>query len=333
MSMLPSEPFLAFRIRQGKHVTSAIERISLDALSTGRIVIRTSHAGLNFKDALATTDRGGVIRHFPRVGGSDVSGHVVHSDDPRWRPGDAVVAYAHGLGVSHDGGFAEYVRLHPEQIMTLPVGVDLLDAAALGVAGATAALAVHLLQEQGLRPDCGDVLINGATGGVGSMAIQMLAATGHRVVAVSSKSDCRDWLLRLGAHDVLSPSDVQAGAGLLASARWGAAVDSLGGEGLDALLRAMRSRGVVASVGNVGGNALNTNVMPFILRGVRLVGVNLTAYRELDELLWSRMVGDLRPPKLRELTQVITLGELPDAITRMLNGHTVGRTVVSMRSN
>lgn len=321
--------FRAFRIHRGERVLGKIDSLTLDDLSPGGIVIRARYAGLNYKDALATTEHGGVIRNFPRVGGSDVSGHVLSSDDPRWRPGDAVLAYAQGLGVDHDGGFSEYVRVRPDQLVALPPELDLLASASLGVAGFTAALAVHLLQDNGLRPGQGDVWVNGATGGVGSMAIAMLAASGYRVVAMSSKTEHSAWLRRQGAAEVLGSGDLAPSPGLLAKARGSAAIDSIGGAALDGLLRSMQPRGIVASVGNVGGNTLHTNVLPFILRGVRLIGVNLNAYRDLESLLWRRLATDLRPARLRENTRLIALDDLPEAIRQMLNAQTVGRTLVA----
>lgn len=291
-------------------------------------MIRARYAALNYKDALATTDHGGVIRNFPRVGGSDVSGHVLSSDDPRWQPGDSVLAYAQGLGVDHDGGFSEYVRVRPDQLVALPPELDLLSGASLGVAGFTAALTVHLLQENGLQPEQGDVWVNGATGGVGCMAIAMLAASGYRVVAMSSKAEHADWLLRQGAAEVVGRGELTSSSALLAKARGSAAIDSIGGDALDGLLRSMQPRGIVASVGNVSGNALHTNVLPFILRGVRLIGINLSAYRDLEPMLWRRLATDLRPDRLNENTRLLALDELPAAIGQMLNAQTVGRTLV-----
>lgn len=321
--------FRAYQISRGDRVSAAITDVSLDTLTPGEVVVRSAYAGLNYKDALATTDQGKVIRHFPRIGGSDVSGVVVASDDVRFRPGDAVMAYARGLGVDEDGGFSQYVRLRAEHTLPLPNGLDLLEATALGVAGYTAALAVHLLLESGLEPAAGNVLVNGATGGVGSMAVEMLSGLGFRVSAMSSKADEDDMLLRLGAVEMIRSSSIENSGRPLERSRWIGAIDNVGGAQLAWLTRTLRPRGVIASVGNAGGSELATSVLPFILRGIRLLGVNVSYYGELETLLWQRLATDLKPARLRHNTKLIALDQLPDRIQQMLSGQSTGRSVVA----
>ncbi|UIF89678.1 acryloyl-CoA reductase [Cupriavidus sp. UYPR2.512] len=323
--------FKAFRICRGERVRAGIANVSLDELTPGEVVLRSAYAGLNYKDALATTDHGNVIRHFPRVGGSDVTGVVVDSTDPRFRPGDAVMAYAGGLGVDEDGGFSEYVRLRAARVMPVPDGLDLLEAATLGVAGFTAALAVHLLQESGMRPEAGSVLVNGATGGVGSMAVDMLSRLGYRVSAMSGKVDHDDMLRRLGAAEVIRSGSIEDCAKPLERARWSGAIDSVGGTQLAWLTRTVQPRGVIASVGNAGGNELVTSVLPFILRGIRLIGVNVSFYGDLEATLWQRLATDLKPAHLGESAEIVALDQLPDRIGRMLAGLATGRTVVGFQ--
>ncbi len=324
--------FKAYRITRGDKVAASVANVSLNDLTPGEVVVRSAFAGLNYKDALATTDHGNVIRHFPRIGGSDVAGVVVASDDPRFRPGDAVMAYARGLGVEEDGGFSEYVRLRADRTLALPAGLTLFDAAALGVAGYTAALAVHLLEENGLTPGAGTVLVNGATGGVGSMAVEMLSGLGYRVSAMSSKPDKNDLLRRLGAVEVIRSSEAADSAKPLERSRWSGAIDSVGGSQLAWLTRTVQPRGVIASVGNAGGNELTTTVLPFILRGIRLVGVNVSFYDDLESGLWKRLGTDLKPARLRENTETIRLDQLPDRVRRMLAGQATGRTVVAFQA-
>ncbi|EFV86237.1 zinc-binding dehydrogenase [Achromobacter xylosoxidans C54] len=302
--------------------------MTLADLSPGDVVIRTAYAGVNYKDALATTEHGNVIRKFPRVAGSDASGWIVASEDPRFREGDEVAVLGRGFGVDHDGGFSEYVRVPADWVIRLPNGFALRDAATLGIAGYTAALAVHLLLEAGCQPERGEVLVNGATGAVSSMAIEMLSRLQYQVSAVSAKAGQAAYLRTLGAHAVLSPNDLADQGRPLEPARWAAGLDALGGKPLDLMLRSIMPRGCVASFGNVAGNELSTSVLPFILRGVRLIGVNLTYYLDLEAELWARLAHDLRPQCTLEQVKTITLDELAQQIQCMLDGRSWGRTIV-----
>lgn len=326
--MPANNAFSAFQIRRNGPMTSGVTRLTLDDLSPGDVVIRTAYAGINYKDALATTEHGKVIRKFPRIAGSDASGWIVTSTDHRFRVGDEVAVLGRGFGVDHDGGFSEYLRVPADWVIKLPAGLALRDAATLGIAGYTAALAVHLLQQAGCHPAQGDVLVNGATGAVSSMAIEMLARLEYRVVAVSAKSGQAAYLQALGAHAVLSAADLPDQGKPLEPARWAAGLDALGGRHLDLMLRSAMPRGCVASFGNVAGNELSTSVLPFILRGVRLIGVNLTYYLDLETELWRRLADDLKPRHTLEHVQTIALDDLAGQLQRMLDGQSWGRTIV-----
>jgi acrylyl-CoA reductase (NADPH) len=325
--------FRAFRITSEDRVKSGITRLNLKDLSNGQVVIRTAYAGVNYKDALATTERGNVIRNFPRVGGSDASGWVVSSEDPAFKPGDEVLVYARGIGVDHDGGFSEFIRVPADWVIPLPAGLTLFEAAALGIAGFTAGLTVHLLQENGVKPGDGKVLVNGATGGVATMAIDMLSQRGYQVVAMTAKMDRAESLKQLGAIDVISPAAFSDSGKPLASALWSAALDSIGGQHLSWLVRTVAPRGVVASIGNVSGSAFSTSVLPFILRGVRLIGINVSVYLDIEQRLWERLSTDLKPRHLSANVQLISLDQLADHLESMLAAKTSGRTVVDFKRN
>ncbi|CAM3656782.1 Enoyl reductase (ER) domain-containing protein [Bordetella sputigena] len=336
---VPSRSFLAYQVSAGENrgkegataLSAAIVPLTLDDLSPGDVVIRTAYAGINYKDALATIADGKVIRRFPRVIGSDVSGWVVASRHAAFREGDPVAVLGRGFGVDHDGGFAEFVRVPADWVMPLPAGMTLRDAAVLGIAGYTAALAVHLLEDAGCVPGQGDVLVNGATGGVSSMGIEMLSRLGHAVTAVSSKPGQAGYLRELGAREVMVASDLVDTGRPLETARWAGALDALGGRHLDLLLRCIRPRGCVASYGNVAGNELTTNILPFILRGVRLIGVNLTYYLDLQTLLWQRLATDIKPVHTLQHARGIPLNALAAQLRRMLDGQSTGRTVVDFQ--
>lgn len=329
-SLPDQSAFRAFQVRQGAGLTAGVVQLGLAELSPGGVLIRTAYAGLNYKDALATTEHGRVIRQFPRVIGGDASGWVVASDNPAFREGDEVAVLGRGFGVDHDGGFSQYLRVPADWVTPLPPGITLLEAAGLGIAGYTAALAVHLLEEAGVRPGQGRVLVNGATGAVSSMGIEMLARLGHGITAVSSKAGQEGHLRALGAHEVLATADLSDRGRPLEAARWAAALDSLGGQHLDLILRTLEPRGCVASYGNVAGNTLTTSVLPFILRGVRLIGVNLTYYMDLEAELWKRLATDLKPQRALDQVHTLALDDLPGQLQRMLAGLTVGRAVVDL---
>ena len=320
----------AFRILQDdqQQVRGRICSLTVAELSAGDVLVRTAFAGINYKDALAATTAGKVIRQFPRIGGLDFSGVVLASGDPRFKPGDAVLAHSRGLGVEHDGGFSTHVRLPGDWVRPLPAGLSLQDAAAIGVAGYSAALCIELMERQGLRPGNGPVAISGASGAVASHAIDMLARLGHEVHAISRKATARERLLALGAQQV--HGEVPDGGKPLDKALWAGAIDSVGGPVLDALLRTTRPKGVVAAIGNAGGNALATNVLPFILRSVSLLGVSLMTHIDLQPHLWQRLAGDLKPSGVLSQTRSIALDDLPGHLEKVLAGQVDGRVIVAL---
>ena len=324
-----SDTVRAYRIESdGTRVWGALTRLSRDALSPGNLVIRSRYAGINYKDALAGTTAGKVIRKFPRIGGLEVVGEVLSSEDARFAPGDTVIAHSMGMGVDHDGGFAEQVRVPADWALPLPEGMSAFEAGAIGVAGYSAALSIELLEREGMSPGAGPVLINGATGSVASMAVGMLSCKGYEVVALTGKREAADRLKARGAARVIVSGELEDAGRPLEKAQWAAAIDSVGGAQLSWLVRSMQNKGLIASLGNAGGNELATSVLPFILRGVRLIGVNVMVYIDLKRHLWGRLASDLKPAGLPENTRLITLDELPARMQAMLEGRSDGRAVV-----
>lgn len=325
--------FLAYRIFEeaGKSSGRFVE-LTLDELDPGEVVIQTHYSGVNYKDALAATGAGKVIRRFPCVGGVDAAGVVVHSGDDRFKTGDEVLVTGYGMGVEHDGGFAEYVRVPADWVVPLPQGLTLFDAMAIGTAGFTAALSIHRLEQNELRPENGKVIVTGATGGVSSLAIQMLAQLGYHVVALTGKDAEHDYLKSLGASEILSRKELVMGTRPLEKAQWAGALDSVGGETLAWLTRTMQQYGAIASFGNAGGIELHTTVMPFILRGVRLIGVDSAATAmPLRREIWRRLAGDLRPRLLAQAVHSVPFAELPQVFPQLLQGKQRGRTVVGIK--
>ncbi len=328
--------FRAYRIfeESGKSQGRFVE-LSLADLDPGEVVIRTHYSGVNYKDALATTGAGKVIRRFPCVGGVDVSGVVESSQDARFKAGDAVLVTGYDMGVAHDGGFAEYVRVPADWVVPLPQGLSLFEAMALGTAGFTAALAIHRLEQNELTPEKGKVIVTGATGGVGSLAIRMLSRLGYHVVALTGKTAEQDYLRALGASEILLRSEIDfAGKRPLEKMQWAGALDAVGGDTLAWLARTMQQDGAIASFGNAGGIELHTTVFPFILRGVKLLGVDSAATAmPLRRQVWQRLAGELRPEPLEQIAHRITLTELPAACARMIGGGSHGRSVVEFVPN
>jgi acrylyl-CoA reductase (NADPH) len=324
--------FKALRIfSENDKVSGRVVEATLDELSAGEVVFKTAFSSVNYKDALAATGAGKIIRSFPRVAGIDAAGTVESSLDPRFSPGEEIICTSYEFGVSHDGGFAQYCRVPADWVVPLPKGLTLHDAATLGVAGYTAGLAVELLELNGMAPASGKVLVNGATGGVATLAIDMLAKLGYHVVAVTGKDAEHDFLKKLGAQEVLSRHKLEMGTRPLEKALWAAAFDSVGGEQLAWLTRTMQPDGVIASIGNAGGIEFKTTVLPFILRGVRLVGVNSgETPMPLRRKIWGRLGADLKPRHLGNIGHVIALEDLPGYFDRMLKGQIRGRAVVKL---
>jgi len=326
--------FKAFRIHQaGKGVEARLEGLSLDDLGPGEVVIRGHWSGINYKDALAATGAGRILRRFPLVGGIDVAGEVVSSEDERYQPGDQVLVTGCGLSEEHDGGYAEYSRVRGDWVIPIPEGLDTRSAMQLGTAGFTAGLAVHRLEHNGLSPDQGPVIVTGATGGVGSLALDMLAAAGYAVTALTGKAEAADYLHGLGAAEVLVRGELEMGTRPLEQATWAGAVDNLGGETLAWLTRTMDWWGSIASIGLAQSHELHTTVMPFILRGVNLLGINSVATpRALRLAVWDRLASGLKPHHLDEIAdKAVTLAELPDVFGEYIEGSVRGRTLVDLR--
>ncbi len=327
------DKFKAFRVfSEGDKVAARIVDITLDELAPGTVVFKTAYSSVNFKDALACTGTGGkIIRNYPLVGGIDAAGTVVSSTDPGFRPGDEVICTSYDLGVAHDGGYAEYCRVPAGWVVPLPTGLTLFEAMALGTAGYTAGLAVELLQLNGMAPQKGKVLVNGATGGVATLALDMLAGLGYPVTVVTGKDGEHDFLKRLGAAEVLARQKLELGTRPLEKPLWAAALDSVGGEQLGWLTRTMQQGGLIASFGNAGGIELKTTVLPFILRGVRLIGVDSAATpMPLRRKVWERLAADLKPRHLGDIAHTIALADLPGYFERMLEGQIRGRAVVKV---
>jgi len=322
--------FNAFRIHQDEHGhRSGIEAIGLDQLNPGEVVIRAQWSSVNYKDALAGTGKGRILRRFPLVGGIDVAGTVAASTDPAYREGDAVLATGCGLSETRDGGYSQYVRLAASAVIAQPAGLSPREAMVLGTAGFTAALALLRMTDNRLTPAHGPLAVTGATGGVGSLAVDIFSRAGFEVHAVSGKADQADYLHGLGASQVL-PREALATGKPMESARFGGGLDNAGGPMLASLLAQTVPYGSVVSAGLAASPALDMTVMPFIIRGVSLLGVSSAAApRALREQVWEKLAGDWKPRHLATIcTREVGLDGLADVFEAMLAGGAVGRTVV-----
>jgi len=332
---MKTQSFRACRIHDDSgRITAAIEAVALDELSPGEVVIRVHYSSVNYKDALAATGRGKVLRRFPLIGGIDLAGVVTDSIDNRYQPGDEVLVSGCGLGESHDGGFSEVARVPADWVVPLPAGLSLFDAMGLGTAGFTAALAIDRIEQNGQQPSLGPLLVTGASGGVGSVAIDLLATRGYEVVAMTRKRNATAYLERLGAASVRSTDSLVSDTRPLQSAQWGGAIDNVGGKVLAGLLSSTRPWGSIASIGMAGGSECVTTVMPFILRAVSVLGIS-SSNCPMDRRVrvWQRLVSDLRPAHLQQIVSgVVGLDELPETFARLLEGEHQGRFVVSMLS-
>jgi NADPH2:quinone reductase len=302
-----------------------------DELSPGGVVVRVLWSGINYKDALAVTGRGKILKRFPLNAGIDAAGTVETSDDPRFEKGDAVLVNGMGLGESHDGGFAERLRVPGDWIVPLPSGLSLRESMVLGTAGFTAALAIHRMEQLGQRPELGAVAVTGASGGVGSIAVSILRSRGYEVVAVSGRPEHHEYLRRIGANEVKTPEQLELGARPLEAARFGGAIDNVGGELLAGLLRHVAPWGQVASIGMAAASDLHTSVFPLILRGVSLLGVTSTnCPMPLRTLVWERLGAELRPPALAEVvSREVGLAQVLEAAPSLVERRSLGRVLVS----
>lgn len=327
---VPASSFNAFRIHNdAAGYRSGVERISLDDLAAGEIVIKTAYSSINFKDALAGTGEGKILRRFPLVGGIDVAGHVVASTDGKFREGDPVLVTGCGLSETRDGGYSEYARLEAQWAIPLPGGLSLRESMILGTAGFTAALALHRMHDNRQTPAHGPLAVTGATGGVGSLAIDIFSRAGYEVHAISGKADQADYLSSIGASQVLDRDALAAGRPM-ESARFGGGLDNVGGPMLASLLAQTAPYGNVASAGLAASHALDTTVMPFIIRGVSLLGVaSAGTARQVRDEVWRHLGSDWKPAHLdRICTREVGLAELSQVFPGMLAGGSLGRTLV-----
>lgn len=326
-------PFKAYVIDQkdGKTV-AGFTSLREDQLDPGEVTIKVAYSSVNYKDALAATGAGRIIRRYPCVGGVDMSGTVAMSTDARFKEGDPVIATSYDIGVAHHGGYAEYGRVPADWVVPLPQGMSLLEAMALGTAGYTAALGVVRMEENGLRPENGKVIVSGATGGVGSIAIDILTRLGYHVVALTGKESQADYLKGLGAKEVMLRSSLDLSKiKPLDKALWAGAVDNLGGEVLAWIASTMQQNGTIASIGLAASMSLNMTVAPFILRGACLLGID-SGYTAmpLRRRVWERLATDMRPAHLAEMTRRIKFDELPAVFDEFIQGRAHGRVVVSV---
>ncbi len=333
MSTIPNR-FRAMRIyTEGSATRAVIEAIAINDLSPGGVVIRVAYSSINYKDALAVTGKGKIVRGSPRVPGIDLAGHVVTSDDARYQAGDAVLVTGCNIGEQIDGGYSEYARLPADTLVPLPPGLTLEEAMAIGTAGFTAAMALKRMLDNHQAPELGPMLITGPSGGVGSIAIGLFKRQGFDTVALTGKASAKSYLLAIGADEVIERQSVTMGSKALEPALWGGAVDNLGGETLSWLTRSVKPWGNIASIGLAQGHSFNTTVMPFILRGVSVLGIHsVDCPRAWRLALWQQLSSAWKPDGLltRIATRTVTLDDLPRVCEDYVAGTITGRTLVQL---
>ena len=323
--------FQGFRINKdedGYH--ASVQDISLDELSEGEVTIKVAWSSVNFKDALAGTGKGKILRSFPLTGGIDVAGHVVASSSDQFVIGDPVITTGCGLSETRDGGYSQYLRLESRWVVPLPAGLTLREAMGLGTAGFTAALCLWHMEINGQTPEAGPIVVSGASGGVGSVAVDLLTTAGYEVHAISGKLDQWEYLEKLGARQCISSKDLYWGEGLLEATRWAGAIDNVGGDMLNGLTRVIKPFGNIASCGMAGGIGLSTSVMPFIIRGINLLGINSASTpMAVRKSIWDRLAGQWKPSHLDMIIRNEgDLEGLPEVFARILESTSTGRTVV-----
>lgn len=333
-SGIQTKPFPAFRIHGNRdnRWMAGIEEVALDALSPGEVLIRAAYSSVNYKDALAGSGKGRILRRFPLIGGIDVAGVVVSSESPDFTVGEQVLVTGCGQSEVRDGGYAHYVRAEAASVVRLPQGLELREAMIIGTAGFTAALALLRMERLGQRPDQGPIVVTGASGGVGMMAIDILTRAGYEPHAITGKLDRLDFFTMLGARQVISREKLYWGQRPLEPTHWAGAMDGVGGEMLEGLTRVIAPQGNIASYGIAGGQELHTTVLPFVLRGVSLIGITASNAPRADrDEVWRRLAGDWRPAHLDAIcTREVTLEELPEVFDTMLAGDSFGRTLVRL---
>ena len=328
------ERFKAYKLTETpeRKIRAEFVDMTLDDLDPGDVVIRVAYSDVNYKDALAATGKGKILRRASCVGGIDLAGTVVSSENGRFKKGDAVVGIGFDLGVSHHGGYAQYARVPAGWLTKLPQGLTLWDAMAFGTAGYTAGIAIVRMEHEGLKPSSGPVLVNGATGGVGSIAVASLARLGYHVVALTGKESEADWLKKLGAKEILLRKTLNLEKiKPLDKSTWAGAVDSLGGDVLSWICSTMKDNGVIASIGLAASPNLNTTVMPFILRGARLLGINSgESSNDVRDTVWRRLATDMKPPLLKEMARTVPFSKLPTVFDDFINARVTRRVVVDL---
>ncbi len=325
--------FKAFLIEEAEEgVNSSFKTIDTADLDPGEVLIKTAYSSVNFKDALAATGAGKIIRRFPCVGGIDLSGVVVESSSDEFKVGQEVIATSYDIGVARHGGYAEYCRVPAKWVVPMPAGLDLFSSMALGTAGFTAGLAVERMEHNGLNPDAGPVLVNGATGGVGGIAIDILSALGYDVTAMTGKPDQSDYLKSLGAAEILDTASLDlAKIRPLGRETWAGVVDNLGGDILSWLASTVKVGGAIASIGLAASFKFNTTVMPYILRGVTLAGIDsVNAEMEVRRKVWGRLATDMKPKNLDKIVTTVAFDDLPATFEAVMQAKMRGRSVVKI---
>ena len=318
--------------QQNGQVEHHIRQLSVDDLPEGDVLVAVNYSSLNYKDCLAVAGRGKIVKRYPMVPGVDLTGDVLSSSAPDFQPGDKVLLTGWGVGERYWGGYTQQARLRSEWLISLPEGLEELKAMAIGSAGLTAMLCVMALEDQGVTPDQGTVLVTGASGGVGGVAVALLAGLGFSVAAVTGDRAHDDYLYRLGAKEIVNRSELEQIAQPLEKQRWAGAVDTVGGKVLARLLAEMKYGGTVAATGLTGGADLNTTVMPFILRAVKMVGVEVTTCPiPQRKTAWARLAKELSDDLLKQIYKVISLEEVPQVGADLLAGRVNGRVVVDLR--
>lgn len=329
------QTFTALRVQQKDKATEArLEQMTVAELSAGEVVIRVHYSSLNYKDALAVTGKGRIMRRLPCNAGIDLSGEVAESSVAAFRPGDKVLVTGCDIGELHDGGLAQYARVAADSVVPLPAGLTLKQAMQLGTAGFTAALALRRMLDNHQSPDMGPVAVTGPTGGVGSVALALLRQAGFRTAAITGKPEAgRDYLMAIGADEIVDRNTLDLGKRPLESARWGGAIDNVGGETLAYLTRTLNPWGNIASIGLAQSHELHSTVMPFILRGVSLLGIHSVHCPKPWRLeIWNQLAGAWKPAQLDRIApREIALAEVPAACEDIIAGRVMGRAIVRLR--
>jgi len=327
--------FRAYKLEEvDKKIRAGFVECSLDDLDPGEVVVRVAYSDVNYKDALAATGKGRILLRPSCIGGIDLAGTVTESSDPRFAKGDAVLATSYDIGVKHHGGYAQYARLPADWVVKMPPGMTLWEAMAFGTAGFTAGLAIVRMEQVGLKPRNGPVIVSGATGGVGSIAIAALSRLGYHAVALTGKADADGYLKALGAREIKLRGEIDlAKLRPLDKAQWAGAVDNLGAETLAWMASTMQIGGAIASVGLAAGFALNTTVMPFILRGVSLLGIDsVNCPMPVRQEVWRRLATDMKPQDLMGMARTIPFDDLPKVFGDFIDARVTGRIVVDLNA-